>query len=417
MPAHHACPSKKALICLCLLLTSIFGNVTTAKAGSDLILDPIVTGLTDLVTIAHADDDRLFLVDKAGVIRIWDGTQVLAQPFLDVSSLVSFSLERGLLSLAFHPDYATNGYFYIYYSDSSTDPILARYEVMAGDPNRADPASGVTLLDIPHFGGHYGGSMNFGPDGYLYFGLGDGGQQQDPSCRAQNTGLMQGKILRIDVNQSIDTPPYHGIPASNPFVGDPSVPDEIWAVGLRNPWRLTFDRLTGDLLIADVGQVNREEVNLQPAGSTGGENYGWKIMEGTFCHDPDPIDTDCPKSTLSCFDASYVEPVIEYDHTLGDCSITGGYVYRGSRIAEISGQYLYGDWCTGNLWRASRSGDTWTPQLLGISLQAITTWGEDRQGEIYLTNGSVLYQLTSTGALFADSFESGETSAWSNSLP
>lgn len=410
--------TRRLPLVLCLALLLGFVHVPPVAAGStDLVLETVTDDLTDLVAIAHAGDDRLFLCDKAGVIRIWDGTQVLAQPFLDISSLVSFSLERGLLSLAFHPDYANNGYFYIYYTDTDTDPVLARYEVSAGDPNQANPASGVTLLEIPHFGGHYGSSLNFGPDGYLYFGLGDGGQQQDPSCRAQNTSLLQGKVLRIDVDQNIDTPPYHGIPASNPFVGDPEVPDEVWAVGFRNPWRLTFDRLTGDLLISDVGQFTREEVSFQPADSPGGENYGWKIMEGTFCFDPDPIDPDCPAGTLSCFDPSFVPPIIEYDHSVGDCSITGGYVYRGAQVAELSGRYVYGDWCTGKLWAASRDGDNWTPELLNVSLQAITTWGEDADGELYLTDGTTLYHLTTTGALFIDGFESGGTTAWSSALP
>lgn len=408
---------KRFGVILYLLLTVSLGIVVPAKAQEDLALDLLAAGLTDLVAIVHAGDQRLFLCDKTGIIRIWDGTQVLEEPFLDISELVSFSLQEGLLSLVFHPEYANNGFFYVYYSDTKTDPILARYEVMAENPNRADPASGVTLLDIPHFGGHYGGSLNFGPDGYLYFGIGDGGEQEDPECRAQNMALLQGKILRIDVDQSIDQPPYHGTPADNPFVGNPLIPDEIWAIGLRNPWRLTFDRFTGDLLIADVGQHTREEVSFQPANSTGGENYGWNIMEATLCHDPDPINANCPPSTLSCFDQTYVEPIIEYEHIDGgDCAITGGYVYRGSRHASLRGQYLYGDWCTGHLWAASRADDIWTPQLLSLSLQRITTWGEDSQGEIYLTNGEALYQLTSSG-LFADGFESGETSAWSDALP
>ncbi|MCP3958942.1 MAG: PQQ-dependent sugar dehydrogenase [bacterium] len=383
------------------------------KGLADLALVEVTSGLTDLTSITHAGDERLFLTDKAGFVRIWDGDSLLPTPFLDISALTSFSLEQGLLSVAFHPDYASNGYFFVYYSDNATDPVIARYEVTAGNPDLADPASGVTLMNPPHFGGHYGGQLQFGPDGYLYFAIGDGGQQQDPDCRAQTPGLLQGKMLRIDVDQNVDTPPHYGIPGDNPFVGGGDPADEVWAIGFRNPWRFSFDRLTGDLFISDVGQFEREEVSFQATGSTGGENYGWKIMEGTFCFDPDPIDVDCPVATPSCFDPSFTDPIIEYDHDSGDCSITGGYIYRGTRNPELQGSYVYGDWCTGKLWAASDSGGgNWTSEPLTVSLPAITTWGEGVDGEIYLTNGSTLYHLSNPASIFSDGFESGDTSAW-----
>ena len=403
-----------ALLALTVLLAG--SAAPPAEAGGSplagLILDEVTTGLTDLVAIAHAGDERLFLVDKAGLIRIWDGTAVLPVPFLDISSLTSFGFEQGLLSMAFHPDYASNGYFFVYYSDNSTDPVIARYEVMAGDPNLADATSAAILMNPPHFGGHYGGQLKFGPDGYLYFAIGDGGQQQDPECRAQTPGLLQGKMLRIDVDQNVDTEPYYGIPGDNPFVGVPEPADEVWSVGFRNPWRFSFDRLTGDLLISDVGQFAREEVNFQPAGSSGGQNYGWKIMEGNFCFDPDPIDPDCPVTTPSCFDPSFTPPIIEYNHDGGDCSITGGYVYRGERSATIQGTYFYGDWCTGNLWGATESGGSWTSELLTPSLQGVTTFGEGENGEIYATDGTTLYHLVDPTAIFTDGFESGDLTRW-----
>ena len=380
-------------------------------------LETLASGLTDIVAITHAGDDRLFLSDKGGFIRIFDGSDILATPFLDISSLTSFGLERGLLSVAFHPNYAINGYFFVFYTDNSNDPVIARYEVTLGDANQADPNSGVTLLNIPHFGGHYGGQLQFGPDGYLYFSLGDGGQQEDPSCRAQNESLWQGKLFRIDVDQNVNTPPYYSVPSDNPFVGPGDPPDEVWAVGFRNPWRFSFDSASGDLFISDVGQYQREEVTVQPATSSGGENYGWKIMEGSFCFDPDPIDVDCPQSTPSCFDASFVPPTLEYDHSGGNCSITGGYVYRGANIPTLDGHYLYGDWCSGNLWAANSEAGPWITELLNISLSGLTTFGEGVDGEVYLSDAVALFRLSLPGAIFDDGFEAGDVEAWSSASP
>ncbi|MEM9556461.1 MAG: PQQ-dependent sugar dehydrogenase [Acidobacteriota bacterium] len=424
--SHLRSPSKLDPAPSCPWL-KIVGIALAALAGlsssaapdvfDELALTPLTSAVSNQVAIVSAGDERLFLVDQDGFVWIWDGAQVLATPFLDLSALVSRTFEQGLLSLAFHPDYATNGYFFVYYSDLAADIVLARYEASAADPNQADATSAAILMTVPHFGGHYGSSLQFGPDGYLYFGIGDGGQQQDPACRAQNESLLQGKILRIDVDQNVSTPPFHGIPPSNPFVGPGDPPDEVWAIGFRNPWRLTFDRGTGDLFIADVGQNQREEVTVQPADSAGGENYGWKIMEGTFCFDPDPIDPDCPAGTLSCDDPSFVPPSIEYAHGAGDCSITGGHVYRGTDIPALTGFYLYGDWCSGRLWAARSIDDIWESTLLSISLAAITSFGEDAAGEIYLTNGSTLFRIDGPAALFADGFEDGDFGAWSMTVP
>ncbi len=382
-----------------------------------LSLNPLEGGFSNLVSIHHAGDERLFLVEQYSEIVVYEEGQVLPTPFLDLSGSTGSGLEGGLKSMAFHPDYVTNGYFFVHYTDTASNSIIARYEVSA-DPNVADRASGVVLLTIPQFTGqHRGGTIAFGPlDGYLYIALGDGGGQNDPECRSQNPSTLHGKVLRIDVDQSVATPPYHGIPADNPFVGAGPPLDEIWALGFRNPWRISFDRATGDLFIADVGQDLREEVSRQPASSPGGENYGWQVMEGTACHDPDPINPNCPGATASCFDSGYTAPILDYGHSGGDCSITGGFVYRGSRISALSGVYLYGDWCTGNLWAAAEASGNWTPQLLDIDLPAVTSFGEDSAGELYLSNGGTLYRLEGP-EVFSDGFESGDTGAWSATVP
>ncbi|MCH9650070.1 MAG: PQQ-dependent sugar dehydrogenase [Deltaproteobacteria bacterium] len=413
----HQFPSLRLALALTAVIWWVGATPGLAGSAPSLELNNLTGGLSDIVAITHAGDSRLFLTDKAGLIRIWDGSQVLPVPFLDISSLVSFGFEQGLLSVAFHPDYATNGYFFVFYSDTDTNPSIARYQVMAGDPNRAEPTSGETLMTIPHFGGHYGGQLQFGPDGYLYFAIGDGGQQEDPFCRAQTPNLLQGKMMRIDVDQNLNTAPFYGIPPDNPFLGGGPPADEVWAIGFRNPWRFSFDRVSGDLFISDVGQFAHEEVNQQPANSPGGENYGWRIMEGVSCFDPDPIDPDCPVATASCFDPSYTMPIIDYDHSQGDCSITGGYVYRGIGIAGLNGRYVYGDWCTGNLWAALDDGGTWNAELLDISLLNVTTFGEAADGEIYLTNGSILYRIDAAGGIFADGFETGDTSSWTAAVP
>lgn len=396
-------------------------STSVALAGGlpELELQTVTGGFSTAVAIDHAGDARLFVTEQGGLIRIVDaGGTLLPVPFLDLTALMGGGFEGGLKDIAFHPDYPTTPYVFVHYSDVLDDTIIARYEVSVGDPNVGDPNSGVEVLRIEQFTSqHRGGQIAFGPDGHLYIALGDGGGQNDPSCRAQRPDVLHGKILRIDIDVSVDTPPYHGIPMTNPF-GGPGEPDAaVWSIGFRNPWRFSFDRLTGDLFIADVGQNTREEVSRQPAGSPGGENYGWKVMEGTFCHDPDPIDTDCPIATASCFDASYTPPILEYGHGQGDCSIAGGYVYRGFALPAFNGRYFYGDFCTGNLWAASEAGGTWTPQLLDVALPNLISFGEDVAGEIYLTEGGTLYRLAVTGLLFVDGFESGDTSAWDVTTP
>ena len=359
-------------------------------APGDLLVEPLAGGLTLPLGIAHAGDGsgRLFFVEKGGRVMVWDGAQVLSTPFLDLTPKVSAGGERGLLGLAFHPRFRVNGFFYVNYTDLNGDTVIARYRVSA-NPSLADPASEVMLLNIAQpFANHNGGPLAFGPDDFLYIALGDGGSGGDPLDHAQNLSTLLGKLLRIDV----DTGSPFGIPPTNPLVGTPTVRGEIWAYGLRNPWRFSFDRLTGDLFIGDVGQNQREEISFQNASSPGGENYGWRLMEGSLCFNPP---TGCNDGTLTL-------PTIEYDHNAGDCSVTGGFRYRGSRFPALQGTYLYADFCTGRVWGARPDGTgTWVSTLLLDTDFNITTFGEDEEGELYLTDfaGGIIHRLVVSSPL------------------
>ena len=353
-----------------LLLLPIFCHAATEP---NVTLEPIASGLDQPVSITHAGDTRLFITLQEGQIVIYDGTRILPTPFLDITDLVLNGGERGLLSVAFDPNYAQNGRFFVNYTNNNGDTIIERYNVSASDPNRADRNSRVQLLFVDQpFANHNGGQLQFGPDGYLYIGMGDGGSGGDPGNRAQNLGDLLGKMLRIDVSG-----PGYTIPPNNPFANSSNARREIWAYGMRNPWRFTFDRLTGDLWIADVGQGDWEEIDFQPASSTGGENYGWRRMEGTHCFNP----------PNNCNDGTLVLPVIEYGHTNGACSVTGGSVYRGSLNPRLYGMYIYGDYCNGVIWGATRAATgAVTSQTLFNAPFLISTFGEDVNGEIYVAD-------------------------------
>ena len=340
-------------------------------AEPQITLEPIANGLGSPVSITHAGDSRLFITLQDGQIVIWDRTQILATPFLDIRDLTSKGGERGLLSVAFHPRYAENGFFFVNYTNVAGHTVIARYRV-SSDPNRADAASAhqILLIEQP-FSNHNGGQMQFGPDGSLYIGMGDGGSGGDPGNRAQSLATLLGKMLRINV----DGDPY-SVPPGNPFVNETAARPEIWALGLRNPWRFSFDRASGDLWIADVGQGEWEEVNFQPAASIGGENYGWRRMEGTHCFNP----------SSSCNPGNLVLPVIEYDHSGGACSVTGGYVYRGASSPRLNGTYIYGDYCNGRIWGATRTGAAVTTRELLDTGLLISTFGEDLNGELYVAD-------------------------------
>ncbi len=349
----------------------------------NIVLQNVVGGLMHPVSIAHAGDSRLFIVQQEGQVMIFDGTRLLAQPFLDISALVSSGGERGLLGIAFHPDYAHNGRFFVDYTDRNGNTVIARYNVSANNPNVSDPNSRVQILFVTQpFANHNGGQLQFGPDRYLYIGMGDGGSGGDPGNGAQNLGDLLGKLLRIDVDANT-----YAVPSSNPFTTRTGARPEVWAYGLRNPWRFSFDRATGDLWIADVGQGTWEEIDFQSATSIGGENYGWRRMEATHCFNP----------SSNCNDGTLVLPVIEYGHTNGACSVTGGSIYRGARYPRLAGTYLYGDYCNGVLWGATRKQDqSVTSRVLLDTNLSISTFGEDANGEIYVADydRGLIYHVT-----------------------
>jgi glucose/arabinose dehydrogenase len=325
--------------------------------------------LTRPVDLQPDGSGRLFVIEKVGRIRIIENDQLLEAPFLDISERVgSDGNEQGLLGLVFHPQYAENGRFFVNYTDTNGDTVLARFQV-SSDPNLADPNSETELLGVNQpFPNHNGGGLAFGPDGYLYAGLGDGGAAGDPMGNAQKTDTLLGKILRLDVDSA---EPY-AVPADNPFG------NENWAYGLRNPWRLSFDKSTGDLYIGDVGQGQWEEIDFLTAGSPGGANFGWDFREGA--HD---YEGGGPEGMI--------DPVAEYSHAEGGCSVTGGYVYRGA-MPEWNGIYLYGDYCTGMIWGLIQSEGGWQKQQLFDLDVTITSFGQDALGEVYLVsdNGDIL---------------------------
>jgi glucose/arabinose dehydrogenase len=330
------------------------------------------SGLARPVDIQSARDGsgRLFFIEKMGTIRVYENGQLLAAPFLDITDRVNDKgNEMGLLGLAFHPDYAENGFFYVNYTGAGGHTRIARFHA-AG--NSADATSEKILLTVEQpYSNHNGGALAFGRDGYLYAGLGDGGSAGDPHKNGQNTKTLLGKILRIDVDNG---DPY-AIPADNPFG------NEIWAYGLRNPWRISFDLATGDLWIGDVGQNTWEEVDYYPASGAPGANFGWSIMEGNHGY------SDVPQPGL-------LLPAAEYIHSKGNCSITGGYVYRGA-LPEWNGIYLYGDYCSGRIWALMLSAGSWQNQLMFETGELLTTFGQDEAGEVYFASdrGSI-YHLT-----------------------
>ncbi|HEX9286729.1 MAG TPA: PQQ-dependent sugar dehydrogenase [Thermoanaerobaculia bacterium] len=361
-----------------------------AQAPPEIVLEALATGLAQPTAIAHAGDARLFLTLQRGQIVVFDNGRVLSTPFLDLRSLVSCCGERGFLGLAFHPRHSENGFFFVDYTNGAGDTVIARYRVSAGNPDTADAGSGVILLTIPQpFSNHNGGQLAFGPDGYLYIGMGDGGSANDPMCNGQRDETLLGKILRIDVDASSGAPPFYGIPPDNPFAAPGGARDEIWAKGLRNPWRFSFDRSTGDLFIGDVGQGSREEIDFQPAGSPGGRNYGWKVMEGTACGGGG--NSGCPSGVPACNAPELTPPILEYSHSAGDCSVTGGYVYRGRLFPRLLGTYFYGDYCTGRIWGATEASGDWTTRLFSARASGLTTFGEDATGELYLATEGGLF--------------------------
>jgi len=340
-----------------------------------ITLTQYLSGLSQPVDIVHAGDasGRLFIVERVGRIRIVKNRSLLPAPFLDIGGKISTAGEQGLLGVAFPPGYTAKGYFYVSYTDKAGATVVARYFTTA-DPDVADPGSEQILLTAPHpTANHYAGHIAFSPsDGHLYVAVGDGGYANDPYGYGQNTNTLLGKILRIDAESGVQ--PY-AIPATNPYAQTAGYRPEIWALGLRNPWRFAFDRATADLYIADVGQALWEEVDCQPAASPGGENYGWNIMEGMHCF-----------KSETCDPTGLTLPVVEYPHPAGCASITGGVVYRGVRFPAMRGVYFYADYCSGNIWGLKRDGADWQTSLLLDTDYRITAFGEDEDGNVYFAN-------------------------------
>ncbi|BAS26741.1 hypothetical protein LIP_0884 [Limnochorda pilosa] len=382
---------RPVLLAALVLPALLLARQPTFKASelSGLRLEPLDASFVQPVHITHAPGDprHLWIVEQRGTIRVYDleSDSLLNTPFLSIPDRISTGGERGLLSLAFHPDFPSNGRFFVNYTDRAGHTQVVEYRVGAS-PLEADLASARRILRIEQpAANHNGGMMAFGPDGYLYIGTGDGGRANDPWGNGQNPGVLLGKLLRLDVDGGS---PY-AVPADNPFVGQSGARGEIWALGLRNPWKFSFDRATGDLYIADVGQNAWEEINFQPAGSAGGQNYGWNRMEGTHCF---PTGSWCDRNGLTL-------PVAEYpNRSEVGCSITGGYVYRGEAIPELYGSYLFADYCTGRIWampagpagtyseQMDRAGETWPYQELLRTPHTTTAFGEDLHGEVYVAH-------------------------------
>lgn len=430
--------------CLLALVGTVCltGPASAGTPPSDLEAVLLANGLNRPVAVRHAGDgsDRVFIIEKPGRIRIFDlnTNTLLTTPFLAIEGDVDDGgNEQGLLGLAFHPDYASNGFFYVNYTfDPGAQPDRTRIEryTVSGDPNVANAGSAVNILEIVQdASNHNGGDIHFGPDGYLYIGMGDGGGAGDTDNNSQNPLQLLGKMLRIDVDAATaEGVPLtdqasnaafggedcglignYAVPADNPFVGADGTCDETWALGVRNPFRFSFDRATGDMFIADVGQGAIEEVSFQPASSSGGENWGWRCYEGSNTF-----------NTTGCLpQENYDFPILEYGHGGGNCSITGGFRYRGS-ISGFVGTYVYADYCSGNIWFADDDSGSWVTSIWSESGSAfqfgITSFGEDEAGELYFVddNGELYrFESDSSQNIYVDGFESGDTSAWSDTQP
>lgn len=369
-----------------LFSLSIFSSLIVNAQSINLV--EFATGLTSPVEITNANDSRLFVVQQNGMIKIIqpNGT-INPTNFLNISSKITFNGERGLLGLAFHPQYSTNGYFFVYYNNTAGNIVLARYSVNPTNPDVADPNSEKILLNIPKpFANHNGGSIHFAPDGKLWAVTGDGGSGGDPNNNAQNKNVLLGKMLRIDVNATDPTP--YNIPSDNPFVGAGiDGADEVWSYGLRNAWKFSFDLTTGNAMIADVGQGAIEEINKMPI-SQAGINYGWRCYEGNNAYNT----AGCAAQSTMTF------PVAVYDHSGGKCSITGGYIYRGTQYSSLQGKYFFADYCSNQIGILNTDNSIiWTSPYSG---NGFSSFGQDSQKELYVAGveSGKIFKIT-TGTL------------------
>ncbi len=385
-------PAVLLALSLAVFLNGIQGSSSAQNSGRTLALlefEPVATGLGFITDAAATSDGRFLVTTKTGPIWVVaaNGT-VLPTPFLDLTGQVSTNSEHGLLSIALHPQYDTNRTFFIGYSDTAGTSRIARYQTSISNPDQADPSTAKIIFSQPQpYANHDSGKVAFGPDGFLYIGLGDGGGAGDPQNNAQNGDTYLGTILRIDVDTAENGKEY-GIPADNPFVGDPDVLDEIWAMGLRNPWRFSFDRDTGELYIGDVGQNQWEEINLEPPGFPGGANYGWRCYEGFE-----------PFNLAGCGDVTIYDFPIFALAQPSFCAVIGGYVYRGSTYGGLVGIYLFADLCSGSVKGIQRdSGGVWLLAAAGETPErSLTTFIEDAGGELYVASGQgTIYKIGAT---------------------
>ncbi|MBI3076225.1 MAG: PQQ-dependent sugar dehydrogenase [Deltaproteobacteria bacterium] len=382
-----------ALLFALLLPACGGGGSTTASDPEPLVLElaQVVTGLTNPLDLQQPDDGtgRLFVVEQRGTIRVIQDNALVAGLFLDIRDRVTSGGETGLLGLAFHPAYRTNRRFFVNYTRTvggQLQTVIAEYRASESNSNRAADDETILLVVDQPFSNHNGGGLAFGPDGYLYIALGDGGSGGDPLGNAQSLNTLLGKILRIDVDSSPSPGLAYAVPPDNPFVNQPGL-DEIWAYGLRNPWRFSFDPPSGRLFAADVGQSDFEEVDL----ITRGQNYGWNILEGAHCY---------PPPSTGCRTIGLTAPIAEYGHGEGG-SVTGGFVYRGARIPGLVGTYVFGDYVSGRIWglRETAAGTWQRSELLATTLN-ISAFGQDQAGELYVLDhaGGVVYRLRSQGS-------------------
>lgn len=372
------------------LLAAMAAPSLAVVAGSPIKLALRASGLSDpvFVTSAHDGTGRLFIVEQTGKIRIYVNGAVLATPFLSIGSQVRLGAEQGLLGLAFHPNYKSNRKLYVNFTDVNGNTVVREYRASSTNRNVVATSTARTILKVTQpYANHNGGMLAFGPDGYLYIGLGDGGSGGDPGNRAQNKDTLLGKILRIDVNRT-RTGHNYTWPSSNPYVGHPGR-NEIWQIGLRNPWRFSFDRANGNLWIGDVGQNAWEEIDRAVRTSSGagrGVNWGWRSLEGFHCYSP----------SSGCSTSGKTKPVLAYDHGGGRCAVTGGYVYRGKLVPALVGRYVFADYCSGEIWSVgATAASPATKTLLLDTSYTISSFGENASGELYLVDhdGGKLYAV------------------------
>jgi uncharacterized protein (TIGR03437 family) len=367
-------------------LLTIFFSACAYAQNTNIQLQQVAIGFSSPVLVTNARDgsNRLFIVEQTGKIRVLQPEATIPTDFLNITNKIVSGGERGLLGLAFHPNFKTNRKFYVNYTRSGDGAtVVSEFQASAGNRDVAETTERIVITIAQPFSNHNGGMIEFGPDGYLYIGMGDGGSGNDPGNRSQNINDLLGKMLRIDINRTEGALQY-GIPPDNPFAGATAGRDEIFAVGVRNPWRWSFDRLSGQLYVADVGQGVKEWVHIVERG----KNYGWATWEGTRCN------AQKPAGAPECAALPLIPPLLEYDHTAGRCSITGGYVYRGARFTFPYGAYIYGDYCTGEIWQFVNGQNT----LLLDATFSLSSFGEDEGGEIYVSalNTGVIYRLTNS---------------------